>query len=132
MPVTDKTLRIGTMVRAHEPTLIQVLFNLVHNALKFVAPEVVPVIRLRVTEHDGFARVWVEDNGIGIAPEHQQQIFGIFMRLYGDKYPGTGIGLAIVQRGVERAPQLPIGEHDLLHARVVRVRSRDDLVVRRF
>ena len=47
-------------------------------------------------------RVWVEDNGPGIAPDHQGQIFRLFTRLDGEKYAGTGIGLAIVQKGVER------------------------------
>lgn len=90
------------LVRAHEATVIQVLLNLVGNALKFVTPGATPDVRLRTEERAGFVRVWVEDNGIGIAPDHQSQIFGLFTRLHGEKYQGTGIGLAIVQKGVER------------------------------
>lgn len=90
------------VVRAHEPTLTQVLFNLTSNALKFVAPGVPPLIRLRAEERGEFIRVWVEDNGIGIAPGHQEQIFRPFNRLLGEKYAGTGIGLTIVQKGIER------------------------------
>jgi signal transduction histidine kinase len=90
------------MVLAHQPTLAQVLFNLVSNALKFVAPEVPPRVRLRAEEKGEFVRVWVEDNGLGIAADHQNQVFQIFTRLEGEKYAGTGIGLAIVQKGIER------------------------------
>ena len=87
---------------AHEPTLAQVLFNLVSNALKFVNVDGPPVLRLRAEELPKVVRVWVEDNGPGIAPAYQSQIFQLFTRLEGEKYPGTGIGLAIVQKGVER------------------------------
>jgi signal transduction histidine kinase len=89
-------------VQAHEPTLIQVLYNLVSNALKFVVPGVPPLVRLRAEQRNEFVRLWVEDNGIGIAPDYRSQIFGLFTRLHGEKYQGTGIGLAIVQKGVER------------------------------
>ncbi|HEX3720756.1 MAG TPA: chemotaxis protein CheB [Verrucomicrobiae bacterium] len=97
---------------AHEQTLGQVLFNLLSNSLKFTAPNTPAVVKVRAEEisrsdgdrngEENWVRVWVEDNGIGIAPEHQGQIFRVFTRLHGEHYPGTGIGLAIVQKGVER------------------------------
>lgn len=89
-------------VIAHEPTLSQVLTNLICNALKFTAPEVPPRVRLWTEEKGEFIRVWVEDNGIGIAHDHQHQIFKLFTRIHGEQYPGTGVGLAIVEKGIER------------------------------
>lgn len=90
-------------VEGHETTLVQVVTNLVDNALKFVAPGTRPQVRLWAEERDEGVRLWVEDNGIGIAPEHHERIFHIFERLHGwDAFPGTGVGLAIVRRGVER------------------------------
>jgi signal transduction histidine kinase len=105
--IQEKNARVESVgpwpgVLAHEPTLAQILFNLANNALKFVEPRVSPVLRLRAEERAEFIRIWVEDNGLGIAPEYQNQIFRVFSRLHGEKYPGTGIGLAIVQKGVER------------------------------
>jgi len=90
------------VVLAHEPTLAQVLFNLTSNALKFVTTGVPPEVRLRAETHGEFIRIWVEDNGPGIAPADQEKIFRLFTRLEGEKHAGTGIGLAIVQKGVER------------------------------
>jgi signal transduction histidine kinase len=87
---------------AHPGTLGRVLSNLIRNALKFRAVDTQPLLRVHAEERGEFVRVWVEDNGIGIAPEHQAQIFRLFNRLHGEKYPGTGIGLAIVQKGIER------------------------------
>jgi two-component system, chemotaxis family, CheB/CheR fusion protein len=89
-------------VLGHEPTLVQVLINLAGNALKFVTPGVVPRVRFRTEERGEFIRVWVEDNGIGIEPDHQRQIFRLFTRLHNKQYPGTGIGLAIVEKGIEQ------------------------------
>jgi signal transduction histidine kinase len=90
-------------VCGYEPTLNLVITNLVANALKFVRPDVAPQIRVWSEEKGDCVRLWVEDNGIGIAGEHRDKIFGVFQRLHPmEKYPGTGIGLAIVEKGVER------------------------------
>jgi len=89
-------------VMGHQPILVQVLSNLLSNALKFVAPDRSPRVRVWAEESGERVRLWVEDNGIGIASGDQERIFRIFERLHGiEKYPGTGIGLAIVKKGVE-------------------------------
>jgi PAS domain S-box-containing protein len=89
-------------VLAHAATLRQVLVNLIGNALKFVASKT-PQVRLRSEERPGgIVRIWVEDNGIGIPAEFHERIFHVFQRLHTTVYAGTGIGLAIVQKGVER------------------------------
>ena len=90
-------------VAAHPATLGQVVANLIANALKFAAPGVSPMIDIWAEQRDANVRLWVEDNGIGIEPEYQERIFQVFERLHGvESYPGTGIGLAIVRKGVER------------------------------
>ena len=90
-------------VRAHRVALHQVISNLLSNAVKFVAPGRRPEVRIHAQRKRGRVRLWVEDNGIGIAAEHQDRIFGVFQRLHSlADYPGTGIGLAIVKRAVER------------------------------
>jgi PAS domain S-box-containing protein len=105
--IQEKKARVESLgpwpdVLGHQSTLAQVLFNLTSNALKFVVAGAAPVIRFRTEEKGEFVRFWVEDNGPGIAPEYQDQIFRLFARLNGEKYPGTGLGLTIVQKGIER------------------------------
>ncbi|MEW6492757.1 MAG: ATP-binding protein [Cyanobacteriota bacterium] len=90
-------------VTGHYITLVQVVANLVSNAIKFVAPGVQPQVRIYTQKHHGWVRLWVEDNGIGIEPQSQERIFQVFERLHGiEIYPGTGMGLAIVRKGIER------------------------------
>jgi PAS domain S-box-containing protein len=90
-------------VRAHPATLRQILYNMVANALKFVAPDQAPDVEISTETQNGFVRVWVIDRGIGIAPQYHKKVFGLFQRLHShEAYPGTGIGLALVRRGVER------------------------------
>jgi PAS domain S-box-containing protein len=90
-------------VMGNRTILIQILTNLLTNAIKFVSPGVKPQIRVWSEQRDNCIRLWVEDNGIGIAQEYQQQVFQVFNRLHSNEiYPGTGIGLAIVRKGVER------------------------------
>ena len=90
-------------VLGHRAMLGQVVGNLVSNAIKFVPNERQPRVQIRAEDTGDSVRLWVEDNGIGIAPEHRERIFRIFERLHGmETYPGTGIGLALVQKGVDR------------------------------
>lgn len=91
------------IVVANAMLLHQVLNNLISNAIKFVEGGVAPRVRIWSEKASGRVRLWVGDNGIGIAPEYQARIFGVFHRLNrAEEYAGTGIGLAIVQKAVER------------------------------
>ncbi|MCC5898947.1 MAG: GAF domain-containing protein [Phormidium sp. BM_Day4_Bin.17] len=89
-------------VMADEIQLMQVFQNLIGNALKFHADSPV-TIRICVERDHQMWRFCVEDNGIGLEPQFAERIFSIFQRLHTrDEYPGTGIGLAICKRIVER------------------------------
>jgi len=90
-------------VKAHPATVRQVFYNLISNGLKFVAADKNPQIEVWTEPQNGALRVWVTDRGIGIASQYHQKIFGLFQRLHShDAYPGTGIGLALVRKGLER------------------------------
>lgn len=90
-------------VNADETQLRQLLGNLIDNAIKFQPPGRAPKVTVSANELDGVWCFCVSDNGIGIEPAHQERIFVIFRRLHTqDEYPGTGIGLAICKKIVER------------------------------
>ncbi len=99
------TVSSGTLpcVRVHSFQLEQLFQNLIGNAIRYRSPQP-PVIEVAAEQREGFWRFSVRDNGIGIEPQYKEQIFGMFKRLHSSaKYPGTGMGLAICQRIVERA-----------------------------
>jgi PAS domain S-box-containing protein len=90
-------------VLANRMVLVRVVTNLLSNAVKFVPSETVPRVRVWAEARGPRTRLWVEDNGIGIAPEHHERVFRVFERLHRqEQYPGTGIGLAIVQKSMAR------------------------------
>jgi signal transduction histidine kinase len=90
-------------VWADSTLLLQILHNLLGNALKFVPPHTTPRVLIGTAEKETCTRLWIRDNGIGIAPEFHAKVFNIFERLpEGNDYPGTGIGLAIVAKAVEK------------------------------
>jgi signal transduction histidine kinase len=83
--------------------IAQLLQNLIANGLKFTAEGVSPRVHVSAEAHGGRWRIQVRDNGIGIAPDHAARVFEMFHRLHSaDEYPGTGIGLAICKKIVER------------------------------
>ncbi|MBI4800878.1 MAG: hypothetical protein HY794_19485, partial [Desulfarculus sp.] len=89
-------------VRADAGQLGQLLQNLVGNALKFRGAES-PRVHVSAKREGGEWVFSVRDNGIGIEPQYLERIFGVFQRLHTRaEYPGTGIGLAICRRIVER------------------------------
>ena len=86
------------------PTMIrQVWVNLISNALKFSAPKERPEINIFSTNKDGIPTYTVRDNGVGFDMRYVDKIFGVFQRLHNARdFDGTGVGLAIVQRIIEK------------------------------
>jgi signal transduction histidine kinase len=85
-----------------DPTLVQVIFqNLIGNAIKFVAPNTTPEVEIAAVTALNRVRISITDNGLGIPADARANVFRIFERLH-PEYSGTGIGLAIVHRAVER------------------------------
>jgi two-component system, chemotaxis family, sensor kinase Cph1 len=89
-------------VLADEIQLVQLFQNLIANAIKFHSAAA-PQIEVRAEPADGEWTFSVQDNGIGIDPQFADRIFVIFQRLHGrEEYPGTGIGLSLCKKIVER------------------------------
>ncbi|PYE53801.1 sensor histidine kinase [Deinococcus yavapaiensis] len=91
------------VVLAQPKTLLLVVTNLLTNAVKFVPPSRTPAVDVWSELHGEYARILVRDNGVGVEARHQERIWRVFERLHTtEEYPGTGVGLAIVKKGVER------------------------------
>jgi PAS domain S-box-containing protein len=89
------------LVMANQAGLTQCFSNLLGNAVKFVEPGKVPRIRVWGEERGDVVRLWVEDNGIGVPADQRERVFEMFQRLSKD-FEGTGIGLALVRKVVEK------------------------------
>jgi PAS domain S-box-containing protein len=102
---TGAVIRSGKLpaIQMHKVHLEQLFQNLIGNSIKYRGAGC-PVIEISAETRDGYAEFAVTDNGIGIDPRYHRQIFGVFRRLHSaSQYSGTGIGLAICQRIVERS-----------------------------
>ena len=101
----NATVDVGPLPRltADPGQMLRLFQNLVGNAIKFHRPEAAPEVAVRAELQEGRWLFTVSDNGIGIDPEHFGRIFVVFQRLHTrHEYPGTGIGLAICKKIVER------------------------------
>lgn len=101
---TGTEVHVSRMPRVMaDPGQIESLFqNVISNAIKYRGDKL-PIIEINAMRQNGFWNIMVSDNGIGISKDHYDRIFVLFQRLHGRKdYAGTGIGLALCKRIVER------------------------------
>jgi light-regulated signal transduction histidine kinase (bacteriophytochrome) len=90
------------LVCGNTQQIAHVFQNLLSNALKYRKPDVQPQIRISAKREDKQWIIALQDNGIGFEQQYAERIFGLFKRLHNAEYPGTGVGLAICQRIIER------------------------------
>src|SRR5262249_534447 len=96
--------------------LNQAISNLISNAVKFVPEGVAPKIHIWTERLGTDVRLWVQDNGIGVPPNYQHRLFGIFERVHPQlNYEGNAVGLAIVRKAVERMGGLTGMDSDGVH-----------------
>jgi len=105
--LTDNTALVTNddlpLIQANEAQIIRVFQNLIENAVKFHKKTELPKIHISCTKQENMYRFSVADNGIGIEKQYHDKVFVVFQRLHSVKdYPGTGIGLSICKRIVER------------------------------
>jgi signal transduction histidine kinase len=104
--ISGGRVEIGSLpqIRADSAQMHQLLQNLIRNALKYSRKDEKPVIRVHGHAGNGIAEIFVEDNGIGFDEKYLDRIFKPFQRLHGrtSEYEGTGMGLAICRKIVER------------------------------
>ncbi|MGH9282071.1 MAG: sensor histidine kinase [Acidimicrobiales bacterium] len=93
--------QLGTAM-GNPADLTRVFQNVVGNAVKFRSLGSVPKVDVRAERDDDLVTVSVRDNGRGVHPDHMERAFQMFERLDGDPYPGTGIGLAVCRKVIER------------------------------
>jgi signal transduction histidine kinase len=100
----DIRCEVGALPAVHaDPTLIGVVItNLISNAVKYTAPRPQAVVEITAKRDGDEVTVDVRDNGVGFDMKYADKLFGVFQRLHGDEFPGTGIGLATVKRIIER------------------------------
>jgi PAS domain S-box-containing protein len=89
------------VINANRGQMVRLFQNLLSNSLKYRKPHEPPVIHVSASRDDDWWIIAVHDNGIGFDQKHAGEIFGVFKRLHGNDYAGTGIGLALARRIVE-------------------------------
>lgn len=90
-------------VKGDYSMIVQVFQNLLSNSIKYRKTNETPIVTIYTTPFNGYYQITLEDNGVGFDIKHHDRIFGVFQRLHStEDYPGTGIGLAIVKKIIEK------------------------------
>ena len=89
-------------IHANRLMLGQIFQNLISNAIRYAHPERLPIIEIKIEKHYDYILFSCKDNGVGFEDKYKDRIFGIFQRLHPEKTGGTGMGLAICKRVIER------------------------------